>query len=241
MHNWKNVGASLPMFSSSPEITLQERYSASKYLCNSPFLYLLKACLTCLCGISHPHPFADLSNEKQVSQGWLRTQVHCVYQLCKLTLKKLVLFLSQKRPCAGMCFSCCQGTPLPSSTSRAHCRFCGQQQPGEMEAGDANSTTSKSIKQSTLLFINLKCLFLFFTYLPLHSPHTLSGSTHSSSVRPSTCREYLPELRPRPSALNCSLLLVGCWIQSLRPYPATALRVSSPYLPGNSTTVIKLG
>ncbi|RLV97726.1 hypothetical protein DV515_00011434 [Chloebia gouldiae] len=46
-----------------------------------------------------------------------------------------------KRPCAGMCFSCCQGTPLPSSTSRAHCRFCGQQQPGQMEAGDANTAT----------------------------------------------------------------------------------------------------
>lgn len=40
-----------------------------------------------------------------------------------LTLKKLVLFLSQKSPCAGMCRSCCHGIPLPSNTSRAHWRF----------------------------------------------------------------------------------------------------------------------
>lgn len=42
-----------------------------------------------------------------------------------LTLKKLVLFLSQKSPCAGMCCSCCHGILLPSNTSRAHWRFWG--------------------------------------------------------------------------------------------------------------------
>lgn len=104
-------------------------------------------------------------------------KAHCVYQLRKLTLKKFVLFLSQKRPCAGMCFSCCQGTPLPSSTSRAHCRFCGQEWAGELQAGDGNVTTSKSIKLSTRLFINLQWLFSFSMYLLfqqyLFSPHTL--------------------------------------------------------------------
>lgn len=44
-----------------------------------------------------------------------------------LTLNRFVLFLSQKSPCAGMCFSCCHGTLLPSNTSLAHCRFCGIQ------------------------------------------------------------------------------------------------------------------
>lgn len=57
---------------------------------------------------------------KALVAGSLRNQQGKV-----LTLKKLVLFLSQKSPCAGMCCSCCHGIPLPSNTSRAHWRFWG--------------------------------------------------------------------------------------------------------------------
>lgn len=54
---------------------------------------------------------------------WTLTFKHSCMHMW-LTLNRLVLFLSQNSPCAGMCFSCCHGTLLPSNTSRAHCRFC---------------------------------------------------------------------------------------------------------------------
>lgn len=121
------------------------------------------------CWISHYPSFASLSNEKQVLKWWLRKH-RCVYLLYKLTLKKFVLFLSQKRPCAGMCFSCCQGTPLPSSTSRAHCRFCGQNGAGELQGGDGNATTSRCTK--------LACFYLLTCKVISHFP----GSCCSDSV-----------------------------------------------------------
>lgn len=175
MHNWEMSVLLSPCFQARNKPCNVVPFKRGKFQqisleCNSAFpLATRGAYLMCFCWISHYAPFANLSNEKEVLK-WGLIKYRCVYLLYKLTLKKLVLFLSQKRPCAGMCFSCCQGTPLPSSTSRAHCRFCGQNGAGELRGGDKIATTGRCTK--------LACFYLLTCNVTSHFP----GSCCSDSV-----------------------------------------------------------
>lgn len=105
---------------------------------------------------THITNISRLDHAVAVIRWTLKYKHSCMYMW--LTLNRLVLFLSQKSPCAGMCFSCCHGTLLPSNTSRAHCRFCENtnifsqlcMQEGERACDDLNWVKSEESLTASL-------------------------------------------------------------------------------------------
>lgn len=170
------------------------------------------ACLTCPCGISHPRPSANLSNDKQVLQGWLSRQA--VFTSCVNLRWRSWSCSSRRRGPVQACASaaaraprCPAARPVPTAGSVDN--------KSQVTCGQGMEMPAQVKVQNKVRFYLLTAVFFLVLHI-LAVPIVFVVLTH--------CLEAFPALpSSQPPAGNThqgwgldplSLLLVGWWYQT---------------------------